>query len=374
MPEEIKINGIETEQIRNVFSNNEKEHVAIFTHDNPDPDAIVSAVAVSLIAKKFKKQFTIYYGGEISHIQNKALINVFEINIKKISDFDQEQIDKTKEKIKSSIIFLVDTSMFGLGNGKGIQTIVEEGTNPDVIIDHHSYDPVANSVVINKSVASCSTIMTKLLNALKIKLDQNMKTLLLIGLMKDSDNLRQEDILTNLDFEVYNFLKAKMSLDLYLRVMNCPKPRILISFKGKAYRDYFKQRGNSVVCGIGYVRSSQVSMIAEISDDLMQYDELERCFCIGVEDDGLGSEKYLRVSCRNTGDTINTHDFIRSIFGKEGAGGRKGAGGARIELGTVSSNVIDSMNLSGDNDKKEEYFKIIFESYSEKILKGLLEQ
>ena len=60
--------------------------VAIFTQDNPDPDAIGSAHGLAWLIKKLNSSVstTIFYGGEISHPQNRTLVNLLNISMKKV--------------------------------------------------------------------------------------------------------------------------------------------------------------------------------------------------------------------------------------------------------------------------------------------------
>lgn len=57
--------------------------LAIVVHDNPDPDAIASAVALKEIATNFDVDATILYHGEIGHQENKAFVNLLAIELEK---------------------------------------------------------------------------------------------------------------------------------------------------------------------------------------------------------------------------------------------------------------------------------------------------
>jgi len=50
--------------------------IAIVTQDNPDPDAIASALTFKRIVEKMGKNADIIYGGEIGYDGNKALVNL----------------------------------------------------------------------------------------------------------------------------------------------------------------------------------------------------------------------------------------------------------------------------------------------------------
>lgn len=365
-----KINGNEVSKISSFFSSVSKvkgKEVFIFCHDSPDPDAIASALAVREISKKFKIKSSIYYGGEITHSQNKAMINVLDIPIMKIEDIDEDQIDKIKKKIKNGAIVVVDTPFFCRGNCLGPEILVDKNKRKaDLIIDHHEFYEEDADICINKPVGSCSTILVKILRSLKVRIDKRMSTALYIGLMKDTDQLNQKEAITDDDIESHKYLKDKIDFDDYLRILNCPKPNILILLKGLALNRYILQKGNCVISGVGFIKFPHRSLLAEIADDLMCHDQVEKCFVIGIADDGIGSKKYLVSSLRHTGDILDASEFARKVFGKNGSGGRRGAGGAMIELGHVLSTTIDF--LSGDEEKLNYFFDSIFTAYSNKIL------
>ncbi|MEZ5335710.1 MAG: NAD-binding protein [Methanolobus sp.] len=60
------------------FETNREKKLAIVVHDNPDPDAISSALALKTIATHFNVISDIIYHGEIGHQENKALLTCLE--------------------------------------------------------------------------------------------------------------------------------------------------------------------------------------------------------------------------------------------------------------------------------------------------------
>lgn len=55
-------------------------------HDNPpDPDSIAGATALSVIAQTLGFKTQIVYGGEITHHENRAFVNLLGIDLKRVS-------------------------------------------------------------------------------------------------------------------------------------------------------------------------------------------------------------------------------------------------------------------------------------------------
>jgi len=81
--------------------------LGIFTHDNPDPDAISSAFALKEIAKRFGIEADIIYYGEILHQENRAMVNLLEIPLLRGDEVDLSKYKK---------FALVDCSAPGVNN------------------------------------------------------------------------------------------------------------------------------------------------------------------------------------------------------------------------------------------------------------------
>jgi nanoRNase/pAp phosphatase (c-di-AMP/oligoRNAs hydrolase) len=349
----------------------EKKNVAIFCHDSPDPDAMASALAFQTMAIRAKIKANIYYDGEINHSQNRAMINVLDINMVKISDLANGFFDEHLLFVEKSILVIVDTSNFSKGNCLGVRSFFkkEGDKKPNVIIDHHGCDVVGIDFVLNKPFGSCSTIMTKAMIDSNTKIDKRLATALYHGLMSDSDGMKNKENLSEEDHEVHDFLQDKIDLDNYMRIVNCPKSRILIDLEGRAKQKYMQQTGNSVVSGVGFINSAHRALLGEISDNLMRYDQVKTAVVLGIVDSGLQQPKYLVISFRNVGDILDSNEFIKKILGKENSGGRKGTAGGQIELSDVLNRTIDE--LDDDQESKENLFSTIFKAYSKFIFNEL---
>ena len=57
------------------------EPLAVVTHNNPDPDAIASAIALTEIADHLGVDSEAYYFGEITHQENRALVNLLSLSL-----------------------------------------------------------------------------------------------------------------------------------------------------------------------------------------------------------------------------------------------------------------------------------------------------
>ncbi|MGM0388613.1 MAG: DHH family phosphoesterase, partial [Natrinema limicola] len=70
------------------------DSLAIICHDNPDPDCLASALALEAIADDHDvADVTIAYGGEISHQQNRAFVNLLDISLQPLAKTALEVYD-----------------------------------------------------------------------------------------------------------------------------------------------------------------------------------------------------------------------------------------------------------------------------------------
>lgn len=361
--------------------------VFIFCHSSPDPDCMASALAMRELCNIYGLTSVIYYGGEINHTQNKAMMNVLDIPMRDIGALDPELLEDLKKEIYNdkNIVVIIDTSHFYGSGNCGYTKVLFDNEKPakvDVIIDHHEETAFSEKtkININKKVGSCSTIFVNIFETLSARhleegedysplnyVSSSLATALYLGLMKDTDELNAKHILTEADENAYSILKEKIDFGLYLRIINCPKPRILIDLEGVAKFKYINQKGNCVVSGVGFIKSPHRALIAEICDDLMTHDQVEKCVVLGIVDDGIGGNKYLVASFRSTGDVVDADKFIKKIFGKDGSGGRKGAAGANIVLDQILSKVLDVSN----EESRERLFEAIYRGYANSILQEI---
>lgn len=348
----------------------EESEFFIFCHDNPDPDCMASALGIQNIGKKYGLKTTIIYGGEITHTQNKSMINVMDIKMVRVEDLEEKAKESLEKRLKSdkAILFLIDTSCWNFGNCKSISKFKNiQIESPHIIIDHHERSNIneKSSIDIHRNTGSCSSIVLKILLDIGVPIDSLLATALFLGLMKDTDEMNATHMLDEWDYEANEYLRGKFDFDTYMRIINCPKPRTLINLEGLAKGKYLVQQGNTVISGVGIIKPIYRSLLAEICEDMMSHDQIQKCLIIGISDDGVfGSSKTLVASFRNTGDVIDSDSFIKQIFGKEGSGGRKGAAGASIDLGHVFSMVMDESS----EQEREEIFEMVLKTYTKKVL------
>lgn len=365
-------NNLEIENISNVVFEkiNNADSVALICHDNPDPDSISSAFALQKYIKSIKKMAHIYYCGNISHPQNRALVNVLDIEMIHYNEINVSNennnninIDDLKIKcIKKShdlIVFLDTSSYNGNGNMRKWNII------PDIIIDHHysnGYDEDYDNIILFKTkCGSTCSLISYLFEKNNVFVSSSVGTGLFLGLMTDTDNLSTKNTI-EFDQSASSYLLKYIDFTLYNRIMHYDLPIEILTLKNKMYSDHLFIQNNVIIAGVGYIKPEFRDLISVLATELSRTEGIQKIVVLGlIEEDNLN--KTIVASARTSADTINTNTFIKRVFGEKYAGAKQGSGGACVPLDDFMCKFIEV-----NNDNKDIIFNMIFEYYKKIVL------
>lgn len=309
---------IETKHIGNRLAQWLNEHrgitLGIVLHDNPDPDAISSAYALTEITKKFDIKADILYDGKVGHHENKAFINLLAIPMIKISGpevFDQYDS-----------LALVDNSIPSINNS------VPADKQIGIIIDHHIYadiEPSADFMDIRTNVGASATILTKYLQQMDIPVSKELATALLFGIRTDTNDFRRNT--TSADFAAASFLHPLSDHDLLTQVETPSMSVETLDILSEAIRQR-EIYGTVLLSNVGTIRNRDT--LPQAADYLLAMEGISTVVVFGIMDDSI------YVSARNDDIRVHLGDVMREAFG-DNAGGHPTAAGAKIPLGVFSS-------------------------------------
>ena len=167
--------------------------VVIIPHDGADFDAIGSALALSLLAKKYNKPYTIIVN-DPPHIIESGVKKIIEECNNEYTILKKDKYLKNRDP-ENELFILTDV------NKKNLICVNELLTNPEdvIVIDHHnpSYDkehPEKNTVdsdniFIDNTKSSASEIITELLINMEIEIPKNIANYLYCGISLDTARL-----------------------------------------------------------------------------------------------------------------------------------------------------------------------------------------
>jgi nanoRNase/pAp phosphatase (c-di-AMP/oligoRNAs hydrolase) len=314
--------------------------LAVVTHDNPDPDAIASALALVRIARTVGVEAEVCYYGEISHQENQALVNLL--------DLDLRSLDPDGDLAAYGAVALVDHSRPGVNDGLSPDTDVE------VVIDHHPPRGPADGrfLDLRSGVGATSTLLVEYLDRLDIVPDPSLATALLYGIRVDTKEFTRET--SDADFEAAAFLLEYADQSVLDRVESpSMSPEVLETLAAAIEnRDV---RGDVLVAGAGHVRDRDA--IAQAADRLLDMEGITVSVVYGIMDDTV------YVSGRARGAGIDLGEALRDALDAIGsAGGHADMAGAQISLGilgAVEETATESLRSVVDEVITQRVFEVL---------------
>ncbi len=287
--------------------------LAVVIHDNPDPDAISSAMAMVEIAKSVGVKADIIYEGKIGHHENKAFVNLLDIDLNQPKEFKVSDYKK---------IALVECSVPGVNNR------LPPGTKVSIVIDHHqtnTEDIKAEFVDIRPNIGATATIMTKYLKALEIPIRSELATALLHGIRVDTkDFMRNTD---PADFIAAADLYPLADHDILGDIDTLSMSTETIDVLGEAIKNR-QIKGSYLISNVGSIRDRDT--LSQAADFLLSLEGVTTTIIFGLGED------HIYISGRSRDPRINLGKVMRDAYGDNMAGGHNELAGAQIPLGIFS--------------------------------------
>lgn len=291
--------------------------LCVFMHDNPDPDAIASAMAVVELAETRDVSASAYYYGEITHQSNRAFVNLL--------DLEMNQLDHGAEMPECDAFALVDHSLPSVNNSLPPDVL------PDFIFDHHTpRGPVDGTYVdLRESVGATSSIMVEYLRQLEIEVGEKLSTALLNGIRTDTRHFTRK--VSPLDFDAAGYLWSRVDHDILDRIENPSVSRDTLNTIGEAIANRNVQGPILSAC-VG--RIGERDALAQAAELLLQMEGMDVVLVYGMKDETVFASARARASMPG----LDLSAIMRDAFGQIGtAGGHEEMAGAQIPVGVLGS-------------------------------------
>lgn len=316
------------------------DKVAIFMHKAPDPDSIGSAVGMQLfIDKVIGCESKVFYSGEISHPENKALMNIMNYSFNDLKEFSPDEYDY-------NISVDCTESNIGFKDNQKIKM--------DMIIDHHRVEVEESEYdcVILDQIGSASSLVYHyfvkglLINNESLEQEEsNVATCLLFGIIKDTDNLLENA--TDKDFSAHRELVKLANKKDIAEIQKYPLPDYIFDLETVAMKnDNFIETSATFVTFLGHISEAKRDILPYLADKYMRKENVTTSIVTAVVGDSLGA------SIRSTNVSIDVNDFAKKVFGENHAGGKRGIGGATVPLDKGFINI-------NDEDIRDDYIQVI---------------
>jgi nanoRNase/pAp phosphatase (c-di-AMP/oligoRNAs hydrolase) len=294
----------------------DRSRVLVMMQDDPDPDAIASALALRKLLGRARSGAVIATFGSIGRAENRAMIRILEIDVERITLADVRGFDA---------VAMVDTQPVILGEPFG---------EVDLVIDHHpEQTPVrARLKDVRPSYGATSTILTEYLRAVEAKISPRLATALFYGIKTDTLHLERDA--GRADMEAFAFLHGLANHSALRRI---ERPEIPVQALDALATGITRRRmQDGVVCAhVG--RVAYPELVAQFADLFLQVEGAEWSVVSGT----IGDE--LHVSVRSVGYVRAAGDVVRQAFGALGsAGGHRSMAKAVIRLDDWRARVGDA--------------------------------
>lgn len=312
--------------------------LAVFTHNNPDPDAIAAAVGLERIAEASGVDAEACYYGGINHQENRAFVNLFDYDLRNVSpDADLSAYDA---------FALVDHSR------PGINDDLPEDTPIDIVIDHHPpRGPIeARFVDLRSDVGATCTLIEEYLRGLGIEPGEALASGLLYGIRTDTRSFSRGVSIT--DFEAAAELVELADIERLRRVESPSMTADTFETIGRAISNRSVESEVLTTC-VGQIADRDT--LAQAADRLLDMEGVNTTLVFGYIDDTVF------VSGRTRGTDIDLGEVLRDAFDQIGsAGGHADMAGAQIPIGILTEETSGS-------DREEILAEVVTERFLEAL-------
>ncbi|WP_407066833.1 DHH family phosphoesterase [Haloarcula sediminis] len=309
----------------------DSETLTVVCHDNPDPDCLASAVGLGTIAAAAGiDERHILYSGEISHQQNRALVNLLDI------DLEPFRIEMVRARPSDGLLAFVDHSIAGENNR------VPPGTDIDIVIDHHPVEDIsARFVDSQEAVGATATILTEYIRTLPVEPTARVATALLFAIRRETlDFLRG---VTRSEYEAAAYLHEHSEPKMVRRLSTPAVSSATVDTIAHAIENR-RVTGAVLISQVG--RTSERDALPQAADYLMNLEGVETAIVFGLVEDTI------QISARSTDSRVHMGAVLHDAFDDVGsAGGHREMAGGTVGLGIFSGYTTDDQQLMGIVDQ-----------------------
>jgi nanoRNase/pAp phosphatase (c-di-AMP/oligoRNAs hydrolase) len=285
----------------------EGDRVAIVLQDDPDPDAMSSAMALRTLLGRNKLTTPIFSFTPVTRPENRTMVHLLEIEIAPASTEALQNFDK---------VAMVDVQPPYFG---------DKLPRADIVIDHHPGYPPNNAPFqdIRTRYGSTATIMTEYLICAEERISERLATALLYGIRSDTVMLKRR--VTDDDLLAFTHLYPLANVNLLRHI---DRPELPLGFAKVLSRamSRLEMKNGLVVLNLGKVQRDD--LIVQMADFCLQFEGVEWVAIAGK----LGSN--LVIALRNHATTrASAGEMVRHMFSDIGsAGGHRDMAKAVIPL------------------------------------------
>src|SRR5437660_11887268 len=292
------------QQYQRYFS--DAERVLIMLHNDPDPDALASGLALRNVLRRTKATAIIGAMQGVTRPENLRMVNLLDIHVEPVTIESLKEYDR---------LAMVDVQPHYFGDA--IDRI-------DLVIDHHPEQPGYTAVFkdIRPDYGSTSTILTEHLRAVDANISERTATAMLYAIKSDTLFFNRQT--NRVDLEAFSYLYPLADAAMIRKMEGADITIERLDYVVKA-----TERGRLVDQGfVTFIGDApREDVIPYVADFFLQLENVRWTAVAGILHDSFV------MSVRNLGYTRNAGDFVRRFFSDIGsAGGHRAMAKAIVPL------------------------------------------
>jgi nanoRNase/pAp phosphatase (c-di-AMP/oligoRNAs hydrolase) len=282
------------------------DRVLIMLHNDPDPDALASGLALRNLLRRTKTTAIIGAVQGVTRPENLRMANMLDIHVEPITPSSFQEYER---------IATVDVQPHYFGG------LLQRA---DLVIDHHPEQPGYSTVFkdIRADYGSTSTILTEHLRAVDVNISERTATAMLYAIK--SDTLFFARHTNRVDLEAFTFLYPLADAALIRKMEGAEITLERLDYVNRASQGgILKDQVFSAFIGT----APREDFIPYTADFFLQLEDVRWTIIAGI----VGTT--FIVSVRNLGYSRNAGEFVKRWFGDIGsAGGHRAMAKAVVPL------------------------------------------
>jgi nanoRNase/pAp phosphatase (c-di-AMP/oligoRNAs hydrolase) len=282
------------------------DRILIMLHNDPDPDAMASGLALRNVLRRTKTTAIIGALQGVTRPENLRMLNLLDIQVEIVTPESIREYER---------ICMVDVQPHYFG---GLIDRV------DLVIDHHPEQTGYTAVFkdVRPDYGSTCTILTEHLRAVDVNISERTATAMLYAIKSDTLFFNRQT--NRVDIEAFSYLYPLSDAALIRKMEGAEITSERLEYVLRAHHG--GQLVDQVFCAfLGPL--PREDFIPYVADFFLQLENVKWTVIAGIVNDSLV------VSVRNLGYSKNAGEFVRRFFGGLGsAGGQRAMGKAVVPL------------------------------------------
>jgi len=295
---------LKVQQYQRYFS--DADRVIILLHNEPDPDAIASGLALRNVLRRTKQTAVIAALQGVTRPENVRMVNLLDIHV---------ELVRPDEIVNYERVAMVDVQPHYF---TGVIDRV------DLVIDHHPEQTGYSAVFkdIRPDYGSTSTILTEHLRAVDANISERTATAMLYAIKSDTLFFNRQA--NRVDLEAFSYLYPLADAALIRKMEGAEITMERLEYVLKAKQNCLMVE--QVFCAF-LGASPREDFIPYVADFYLQLENVKWTIVAGIVNDSLV------MSVRNLGYSRNAGEFVRKYFAHIGsAGGHRAMAKAVVPL------------------------------------------